>query len=447
VALADTHLSLRSSRQEEAQTPLPIAARSQSRLTSAATGMKEVVLLLELTPHVPRSVTTQVTLDGQTQTRELEPEKTTPLEFPIAQPDREFIRPLALRIAAGEFSHEQEWMLKGLRERIDVAAVPAKFTSGQCLRGQGETGLDGASGALAHPATMDCGGVSRRGLFMHPPYMTGIGYAFALYDPVHLPREPHAAFRCNIGKRDGSDRGDGILLRVAVVTEDGQESTVAEKHWADYAWTPLEADLSRWAGQTVRLKLIADVGRANDSTGDWACWADMKFESLRPELTLSLETDVERHRRTPAPYPIAGLTEADLRAAKSGWLHYDGKGLEGPGKWATFAVLNGLELGEMAHAGGGEERGQFAEKTGVRLTPEALRSLGLRNRFVVKNPNHDSFSLRRFWIELELADGRRCSSEISAATFSQPPGWPHAEGITVPFGEDIAVEIWLQLRR
>ena len=81
----------------------------------------------------------------------------------------------------------------------------------------------------------------------------------------------------------------------------------------------------------------------------------------------------------------------------------------------------------------------------MRLTAEAIRSLGRRNRFVVKNPNHDSFSLRRSWIELDLRDGRRCSSEISAVTFSQPPGWPHAEGITVPFDEDIAVEIWFQL--
>jgi hypothetical protein len=445
VALADTHLSLRSSRREEAQTPLPPAAGNQSLLTSAATGVQEVALSLELTPHVPRLVTAQVTLDGQTQTTELKPEQTARLEFPIAKPDREFIRPLALRIAAGEFSQEHEWVLKGLREPIAVAAVPEKFNSGQCLRGQRETGLDGGSGAIAHPETMECGGVSHRGLFMHPPYMTGIGYAFALYDPVQLPGEPHAAFRCNVGKRAGSDRGDGILFRVAVVTEDGQESMVAEKHWAEYAWTPLEADLSRWAGQTVRLKLIADVGRADDSTGDWACWAGMKFESLRPELALSLDPDVERHRRAPAPYPIAGLTETDLRVAKSGWLRYDGKGLEDPGKWATFAALNGVALGEMAHAGGGEERGQFAERVGVRLTPEALRSLGLRNRFVVKNPNHDSFSLRRFWIDLELRDGRRCSSEISAATFSQPPGWPHAEGITVPFGEDLAAEIWFQL--
>jgi hypothetical protein len=302
--------------------------------------------------------------------------------------------------------------------------------------------LDGTSGALAHAEAMACGEVTRRGLFMHPPYQKGVGYAFALYDTVTLPRESRAAFRCAIGKRDGSDPGDGILFRVAVVTPDGRETVAAEKHWREHAWTPLEADLSRWAGESIQLKLIADVGAADNSGGDWACWADLRLETLRPELTFALDADVDRHRREPAPYPVAGLTEADLRAAKSGWLRYDGKGLEGSGAYATQGFLNGVALGDLAPAHGDETKGRFTENVGVRLTTEAIRSLGTRNRFVVKNPNRDYFSLRRFWIELELADGRDASSEISAVTFTQPPDWPHAQGIRVPFGTDIAVDVW-----
>jgi len=329
-----------------------------------------------------------------------------------------------------------------LRELRSVVPWPDKFRAGQCLRGQRETGLDGSSGAIAHPEPMPCGEVTKTGLFMHPPYQAGVGHSFALYDPVALPRKPSAAFRCAIGKRDGSDRGDGILFRIVVLAADGKETVVAEKQWAEHAWTSIEADLSRWAGQTIQLKLIADVGGADNSAGDWACWAGMKIESLQPELVVSLDPDLERHRREAAPYPRAALTEADLRGARSGWLRYDGKGLEGPGKYTTFAFLNGVELGEMAPAHGGEAQGQFTERVGVRLTPAATASLGVRNRLVVKNPNQDSFCLRRFWIELELRDGRRCSSDISAVTLSQPPGWPYGEGISVPFGEDIVVDIW-----
>ena len=78
------------------------------------------------------------------------------------------------------------------------------------------------------------------------------------------------------------------------------------------------------------------------------------------------------------------------------------------------------------------------------LLPAALQSLSMRNRFVLRNPKSDWFKVRRFWIELELADGRKASSMISTAAYTQPPEWPYAEGIGVSFGEDIKVDIWFE---
>ena len=75
------------------------------------------------------------------------------------------------------------------------------------------------------------------------------------------------------------------------------------------------------------------------------------------------------------------------------------------------------------------------------LTPEGIKSLGFYNRFVLRNPKEDCFKVRRFWIELELADARKCSSEITPAVFTQPPGWKHEEGIKVPFGQEIKAGI------
>jgi len=46
----------------------------------------------------------------------------------------------------------------------------------------------------------------------------------------------------------------------------------------------LEADLSPWAGKRIRLKLIADVGPADNPTGDHACWAEMRIESAAPAI-------------------------------------------------------------------------------------------------------------------------------------------------------------------
>lgn len=123
---------------------------------------------------------------------------------------------------------------------------------------------------------------------MHPPYSGGVGYTFALFEPFALPREPQVAFRCAVGKGDGSDPGDGVLFRVAVVDAVGTETIVAEKQWIEHAWTPLEADLSRWSGQQIRIKLITDVGTNDNSSGDWGCWSDLRIESREPVLMTTI---------------------------------------------------------------------------------------------------------------------------------------------------------------
>ncbi|MCD6362286.1 MAG: hypothetical protein J7M38_15620, partial [Armatimonadetes bacterium] len=160
-------------------------------------------------------------------------------------------------------------------------------------------------------------------------------------------------------------------------------------------------------------------------------------------LVRILAPDSQRYRREDGPFMITGLTVGDLRGAKRGWLHYDGIGLSGTGEaYGSFAVLNGVELGNMAPAGGSERENVWDENKSVPLTPEAIATLDFRNTFVLRNPRQDWFKVRRFWLELELADGRKCSSYISTAVFTQPPSWPFAEGIGVPFTESITQDIW-----
>ena len=188
------------------------------------------------------------------------------------------------------------------------------------------------------------------------------------------------------------------------------------------------------------------MGENDNSSGDWATWADMRIESPTELLTRTLEDDAERYHREPGPYPIEGLTVADLKGAKSGFLRYDGCGLEGSGgDYASSAMLNGVEFGPMAQAGGSETQGIWVEEVGVPLTPDVIAGLSRRNTFTLLNPRRDFFKVRRFWLELELAGGRQCSSDVSTATFTQPPSWPYAEGIGVPHGKDIAVDIWFDV--
>lgn len=48
------------------------------------------------------------------------------------------------------------------------------------------------------------------------------------------------------------------------------------RHHAELRWEPVTVDLKAFAGQKIRLKLIADCGPANNTTADHAFWAEPK---------------------------------------------------------------------------------------------------------------------------------------------------------------------------
>lgn len=418
-------------------TVVPLAA---AELTLAGNA-----LTLALTPNVPAPTEATASLRGVERALRLAPRTAQTVTVDLGAPKSEGVEEVPFALRAGKLTLQRSWTLRTIKDIRKLAELPDGYQTGIRLRGQPETTDFGGTRAIVTPRTMVCGDVSRKGLFMHPPWTGGVGATYAQFDPVTLPQAPPAAVRCYVGKLNGSDLGDGILFLVVVVAEDGTETEVARQLVEQHEWLPVTGDLTRWRGQKVRIKLIADVGEADNSSGDWACFADYRIESLNEELTRALTTSDGRFGLGPAPYPVANLTLAQLRAAKQGWLRYDGKGLSGTGAYESFGLLNGLKLGNLAPAGGGETQGIFAEKVGVPLTAEAIAGLVKRNVVRVLNPRRDSFSIGRFWLELELADGRKASSLVSTAIFTQPSEWLYAEGIGVPFSEDISVEVWFDL--
>jgi hypothetical protein len=146
-------------------------------------------------------------------------------------------------------------------------------------------------------------------------------------------------------------------------------------------------------------------------------------------------------RHEPSPHPVANLSVADLRTAKRGWLRFEGIGLQRGGGYISTGQLNGVSLGELSATHGSEVKGVWTPAVSVALPPEAIAKLDRTNLFKIHNPAGDSFKIRRFWIELELAGGRKCSSKVHALTYTQPAGWLYAEGIGVPADEDIEVDI------
>lgn len=393
-------------------------------------------LRLHLTPHVAAPTQATVTLAGEARTVELAPESPLALEWPWKRPTGEEVQPVEVTVTAGSLHYRRTWWLKSEEAVLKLGEFPAEFTAGQRLRGEGEKSLDDVTRAVADWRESSCGGQSRKCLFMHPPYMHGVGYTFALSPAIRLPADPPAVLACEIGKADGSDSGDGIVFRIAVVDSTGRETLLAEKSWIAHAWTPLEADLTPWAGQEVRLKLIADVGPNDNSSGDWACWSPIELRSRGLTLVTTVHDEVVVLERVPGPHPQPDLTIADLRGARSGVLHFQAIGLQSSGQYISHGKLNGVALGPIPAGGGNEASGEWADVE-IPLSAAALAALAEWNTFSIDNRGGDSFAVRGAWIEIELADGRKASSQITRTAFTQPPGWPHGAGIAVPAGEPI----------
>jgi hypothetical protein len=243
----------------------------------------------QITPRLDVVRPAVAQLGGKRSELQLVPGKTDAVVSDLGVPQREAAEVLKLDLESNGARMTAEVRVK-TSAAIQPLAPLLKWTAGIGIRGQPETAAMGATGAHVGKGDYVSGGVTHPALTMHPPYKGGTGYAFALYAPLALPVDTPAAFRALVGKGDGSDLGDGILYRVAMHDQAGKETIAAEQTVTNHAWHAIEADLAPWAGQSVRIKLIADVGPKNNSSGDWACWAQPRIESLRPVLRRQLET-------------------------------------------------------------------------------------------------------------------------------------------------------------
>ncbi|MCX7428289.1 MAG: hypothetical protein NTW96_22000, partial [Planctomycetia bacterium] len=366
-------------------------------------------LRLKLVSHLAKETDAAITLGDETLAAKLPPEKAVELEFPWRRPDGEVVREVPLAVVAGPLRFEKRWWLKTENAVVTVAALEEAAQSGQCRRREAELPFDGRSGAFVDWRETSCGQVSRHCLYMHPPYVTGPGYTFAVFPEIALPSDDKMLFR-------------------------------AEKPWGQHAWTPLEVDLSPWAGKPVRIKLVADVGPADNANGDWAAWAEPRVETAEPVPVTTIHEQPVALRYEPGPSPLEKPSAADLRRAQKAVLRFQAIGLEGGGEYISRAQLNKVPLGNMPATGGDERKGVWGDGA-IDLSPEAVATLDPWNDFTITNPGSDCFKIRRVWLELMWPDGRKGTSAVTTTVYTQPPGWPYAEGETVPAGEDIKLRI------
>jgi len=124
--------------------------------------------------------------------------------------------------------------------------------------------LDAPPHACAQPGESAVDGVTRAGIFAHPP-----DHGRTIVDiPMVLPGDP-AAFHSFVGIRDRA-KSAGVEF---VVEANG--GTLAREKVLPGAWHEVACDLTPWAGKPVVLSLITDS--AGDYICDWAQWGELQI--------------------------------------------------------------------------------------------------------------------------------------------------------------------------
>lgn len=154
-------------------------------------------------------------------------------------------------------------------------APPA--ATGMALRGKAEGPIDRETGATVRQ--MDAATIAdekHRAVFCHPPYLGGTGYVFWEIEARIPAGKPRLEFFTGLSDTARAT-SDGVRLTIDVRQPGGAEEVFSILH-KERRWVARSGDLSRWAGQTVRLRFTTDVGPADNSNADQAYWGDVRLE-------------------------------------------------------------------------------------------------------------------------------------------------------------------------
>ena len=126
-----------------------------------------------------------------------------------------------------------------------------------------------AYGAVVVPTTMTVGGVARSALNIQTPWQGQIGgETFAEYS---VPVSAGGQLRFSVGIGDGATcNNDGVTFRVTV-----NDLELYSQNYHPGAWHDGAVDLSAYANQTVRLRIISNPGPQGSANCDWSAWSQL----------------------------------------------------------------------------------------------------------------------------------------------------------------------------
>lgn len=160
--------------------------------------------------------------------------------------------------------------------------------------------FDDATGVSCLPYGEQFG---RKAFLLHCPWRGGTGVAWQEFT-IAVPRVRRVSLDGAVAM--GSDfvgRSDGAVFRIYV-----NGSKVLDMLHKDATWRPYTLDLTRYVGQTIRLRFETDPGPSDDPSFDYSLWGDRTLRldgyappkprpTVRPPLNLAvlaahLSTDV-----------------------------------------------------------------------------------------------------------------------------------------------------------
>lgn len=341
-----------------------------------------------------------------------------------------------------------------IQTKLSQEAIPIPFEMNQGVakmeyRGKPATGNFGKSGASVIFSKLNpCGGVERPGFFTHPPYFGGVGRVFLDYE-VELPKDFPVSLSAFVGKKDGCDVGDGIWYQIAILESASEslkekEIVLAEVVVNSHVWTPIVANLEKWQGKRVRLRLVSDCGPQNNTVGDWGQWGDIQLVANEKQTVRRSQIIARQLADMKTTEETQPISEEKMRGAVKGWLCYCGKGLAAREPRPVHASLNGVALGLLTPASGDETKGIFSKEVRLPLPDDAISNLRKTNTLEIQNPLGDCFCAKNFRIILEFQDGKTVSSLMNASAFTHPGWWLHAEGNRIPEKKSVLIPISME---
>jgi hypothetical protein len=184
---------------------------------------------------------------------------------------------------------------------------------------------------IINGATIGAGSVTVKGIFYdsvifeHPPYALNLGGSDFIEYTVPVPAAPKVTLTFDAAIGDGNEQSDGVIFGVQV----NQQTVWRQTVLPGTGWNNGSADLTPYAGTTVKLRFLTHPGTMLNPLFDAACWKALRINTdFSTTSTLQLQL-------TPGSTAPVFTPNITVSSVGSGVANIS---MSVPGKFSVFTV-------------------------------------------------------------------------------------------------------------